>query len=96
MLRHRPVRLVRARRMIGIVSSAAMMLDPISDTGRPVIGKGVETTHGRLVSGEDVEPTLAARQLGLRPASALGSVGSIGRFPVINGVGYLAILWPGR
>ena len=30
--------------MPGIVSSAGMMLDSISDTGRPVIGEGVETT----------------------------------------------------
>ena len=49
--------------------------------------------RNRLTIGEDVEFTLVARQLGLRPAGALGSVGSIVRFPVINGVGYLTILW---
>ena len=43
-----------------------------------------------------VETTLAARQPWLRPAWALGSVGSIGRSPVINGVGYLKILWRSR
>jgi hypothetical protein len=69
MLRHRPVRLVRARRMIGIVSSAAMMLDPISDTGRPVIGEGVETTH---VSSSVVESTLAARQTGAQTCVGTG------------------------
>jgi hypothetical protein len=45
--------------MIGIVSNAAMMLDSISDTGRLVIGEGVETTLGD-------------RQLGLKPGLGLG------------------------
>jgi hypothetical protein len=48
--------------------------------------------RGRPVVGEGVETTLAARQLGLRPAWAMGGLGAIGRLPVLGGVGYLTVL----
>ena len=38
--------------------------------------------RGRPVVGEGVETTLSARQLGLRPAWAMGGLGAIGRLPV--------------
>jgi putative DNA primase/helicase len=68
----------RGRRMLGIVSRAAIKLDPLSgDT---------------LVIGEGAESCMAARQLGLAPVWALGTVGAISFFPVINGVNQLTIL----
>jgi hypothetical protein len=66
------------RRMLGLVGRAAVKLDAIEgDT---------------LVIGEGVETALAARQLGHGPAWALGSVGSISFFPVLDGVKRLIIL----
>jgi Toprim domain-containing protein len=65
------------RRMLGVVHRAAIKL------GTPV---------GRLAIGEGVETCLAAVQLGLGPAWALGSVGSISFFPVVDGVPELKIL----
>jgi putative DNA primase/helicase len=66
------------RRMLGIVSRAAIKLDPLSgDT---------------LVIGEGVETCMAARQLGFAPVWALGSVGAISFFPLIEGVKRLVIL----
>jgi Toprim domain len=65
------------RRMFGIVGGAAVKLDPLGD---------------QLAIGEGVETCLAARQLGHRPAWALGSVGMISRFPVMDGVERLRIL----
>jgi hypothetical protein len=65
------------RRMLGVVHRSAVMLDPLG---------------GILHIGEGVETCLAARQLGHAPAWALGSVGMIAKFPVINGVKLLRVL----
>jgi putative DNA primase/helicase len=63
--------------MLGIVHRAAIKLNP----------------HGeRLAIGEGVETCMAAEQLGLRPAWALGSVGAISFFPLIDDVKQLLIL----
>ena len=67
-----------ARRMLGLVSRAAVKLDAV-DGDTLVIGEGVETA-------------LAARQLGHRPAWALGAVGAISFFPVLDGIKRLVIL----
>jgi putative DNA primase/helicase len=64
--------------MLGIVYRAAIKLDPVID----------ET----LAVGEGVETCMAARQLGLGPAWALGSVGAISFFPLIDGVQRLTVL----
>jgi putative DNA primase/helicase len=45
-----------------------------------------------LVVGEGIETTLTARQLGFRPAWALGSVGAIAAFSVLSGIEALTIL----
>jgi putative DNA primase/helicase len=65
------------RRMLGPVQRSAVMLDPI----------GAE-----LAIGEGIETCMAARQLGIKPAWALGSTGSISWFPVIDAVKQLTIL----
>jgi putative DNA primase/helicase len=65
------------RRMLGVVHRAAVMLNPLGDV---------------LTIGEGVETCLAARQLGYRPAWALGSVGAISFFPLIKKVKRLRIL----
>lgn len=65
------------RRMLGIVHRAAIKLDPIGEV---------------LAIGEGVETAAAARQLGFAPAWALGSVGAISFFPVLDGVRRLTIL----
>jgi hypothetical protein len=65
------------RRMIGVVHRSAVKLDPLGNT---------------LHVGEGVETCLAARQLGHAPAWALGSVGMIAKFPLINGVKLLRVL----
>src|SRR6516164_10667651 len=56
---------------------AAIKLDPL--------GK-------QLAIGEGLETAMAARQLGYGPAWALGSVGAISRFPIIDCVKTLIIL----
>jgi putative DNA primase/helicase len=66
------------RKMLGVVRRTAIKLDPI--------------TGGALVIGEGVETCLAARQLELGPAWALGSVGAISFFPVLDDVKELTIL----
>jgi putative DNA primase/helicase len=66
------------RRMLGIVHRAAIKFDLV-DNDSLAIGEGVETT-------------MAARQLGFAPAWALGSVGAISFFPLIEGVKVLFIL----
>ena len=66
------------RRMLGIVSRAAIKLDTL----------GGDT----LAIGEGVETGMAARQLGLGPVWALGSVGAISFFPLVEGVKQLTIL----
>jgi len=65
------------RRMLGLVHRAAVKLDQ---------------ANGTLAIGEGVETCLAARQLGLAPAWALGSVGMIAKFPLLDGVEQLRIL----
>ena len=65
------------RRMLGIVRRAAVKFDAV---GRD------------LIIGEGVETCMAARQLGHRPAWALGSVGAISFFAIIDGVKRLLIL----
>jgi Toprim domain-containing protein len=65
------------RRMFGVVYRAAVMLDPIGPD---------------LAIGEGIETCMAARQLGIRPAWALGSVGNISGFPIIDGIKRLTVL----
>jgi Toprim domain len=65
------------RRMLGIVHRAAIMFDAIGPN---------------LAIGEGVETCMAARQLGIKPTCALGSVGAISFFPVLDGVNCLRIL----
>jgi putative DNA primase/helicase len=65
------------RRMLGVIHRAAMKLDPAGET---------------LAIGEGVETCMAARVLGFAPAWAVGSVGAISFFPVIEGVKRLVIL----
>jgi putative DNA primase/helicase len=65
------------RRMFGIVFRAAIKLDP---------------SGASLAIGEGLETAMAARQLGITPAWALGSVGSISSFPLVDGVDQLIIL----
>jgi putative DNA primase/helicase len=68
----------RGRRMLGLVHRAAVKLDPnVNDT---------------LAIGEGVETCMAARQLGFTPTWALGSVGSISFFPVLEQIKTLKIL----
>jgi hypothetical protein len=45
-----------------------------------------------LTIAEGAETSLTGRQLGLRPAWALGSVGAIAKFPVLAGIEALTIL----
>lgn len=66
------------RRMLGVVHRSAVMLQAPHD--------------GELVIGEGVETCMAAMQLGHQPVSALGSVGAISCFPVIDGVRRLTVL----
>jgi len=68
------------RRMLGIAAGAAVKLD---DDDAVTMG---------LAIGEGVETCQAARQLGFRPAWALGSAGAIAAFPVLPGVEALTIL----
>jgi putative DNA primase/helicase len=65
------------RRMLGVMHRAAVKL------GSP---------SGRLIIGEGIETCMAATQLGLGPTWALGSVGAISFFPVVDGVPELKIL----
>jgi putative DNA primase/helicase len=65
------------RRMRGVVHRAAIKLDPPGE---------------QLAIGEGLETAMAARQLGHGPAWALGSVGAISRFPIIECVNTLVIL----
>jgi len=66
------------RRMLGIVHRSAVMLQaPRGD---------------EIVIGEGIETCMAAMQLGFTPAWALGSVGAISFFPVLEGVKQLTVL----
>jgi hypothetical protein len=75
----RPKRLPKSerRRMLGVVQGAAVMFDTVRD--------------GKLAIGEGIETCLAGRQLGLGPCWALGSVGAISFFPIIEGVRHLIV-----
>jgi hypothetical protein len=66
-------------RMLGIVRRAAIKLDEIGPSAELVVGEGVETC-------------MAARQLGLGPVWALGSVGAISFLPIVDKVRQLIIL----
>jgi len=65
------------RRMLGVVHRSAVKLGLLGEV---------------LHIGEGVETCLAARQLGYAPAWALGSVGMIAKFPVLDGIARLRIL----
>jgi putative DNA primase/helicase len=65
------------RRMLGVLHRSAVQLDPAGEV---------------LAIGEGIETALAARQLGHKPAWALGSVGMIAKLPLIDGVNTLRIL----
>ncbi len=68
------------RRMLGIAAGAAMKLD------------ADDTVTSGLHIAEGLETAQAGRQLGLRPAWALGSAGAIATFPVLGGVECLTIM----
>ncbi len=68
------------RRMLGIAAGAAVKLDADAD-----VSMG-------LAIGEGTETVLAARQIGFRPAWALGSAGAIAAFLVLPGVEALTLL----
>ena len=66
------------RRMLGAIRGAAVKLDALNGN--------------TLAIGEGVETGMAARKLGFKPTWALGSVGAISFFPLIDGVKRLVIL----
>lgn len=68
------------RRWLGDATGTAIKLDP-----------GEDVTAG-LTLGEGIETVQSARQLGLRPAWATGSVSTLGVFPVLSGVEALTLL----
>jgi hypothetical protein len=65
------------RKMFGVIARAAIKFDQAGDT---------------LAIGEGIETCLAARELGYKPAWALGNAGAISFFPVLEGVKVLQIL----
>jgi hypothetical protein len=65
------------RRMLGVVQGTAIKFDEVGET---------------LAIGEGIDSVMAARQLGFAPAWALGSVGAISFFPLIDAVKRLVIL----
>jgi putative DNA primase/helicase len=64
----------------GPAGCAAVMLDPF------------DSVTAGLHIGEGVETCLAARQIGLKPAWALGSAGEITKFPVLSQIEDLTLL----
>ena len=68
------------RKFTGPTKGAAIMLDAFD-----------AVTTG-LHAGEGLETVATARQLGLRPAWALGSSGALASFPVLGGVECLTLL----
>ncbi|TXN04157.1 virulence-associated protein E, partial [Methylobacterium sp. WL122] len=68
------------RKMLGTAAGAAIKLDPDENV-----------TLG-LAIGEGIETCLTARQLGIRPTWALGSVDAVRGFPVLSGVEGLTVL----
>ena len=67
------------RKFLGPVGGAAVKLD------------ADDAVLSGLHVGEGVETCMAARQLGLRPAWALGSKGAIEKFPILGGIEALTI-----
>jgi putative DNA primase/helicase len=63
--------------MLGVIGGAAVKLDPATDV---------------LAIAEGIETAMAARELGYGPVWALGSVGAIAKFPVLEGVETLRLL----
>jgi Toprim domain-containing protein len=63
--------------MLGVIARTAIKFDPIAET---------------LAIGEGVETCLAARELGIKLAWALGSVGAISFFPLVPEIRRLVIL----
>lgn len=68
------------RKMLGLAGGCAIKLD------------ADETVTMGLAIGEGIETGMAARQLGIRPVWALGSVDAIRSFPVLDGVETLSVL----
>jgi hypothetical protein len=68
------------RKFLGPVRGAAVKLD------------ADENVLGGLHIGEGVETCMSARQLGLRPAWALGSAGAVEAFHVLGGIESLTLL----
>jgi hypothetical protein len=66
------------RKMLGVVARAAVKLGGL--------------TGDTLTIGEGIETCMAAQELGIKPAWALGSVGAISFFPVLDGIEKLKIL----
>jgi hypothetical protein len=64
------------RRMLGVIRRAAIKVDLVGEC---------------LCIGEGLETVLAGRQFGYRPSWALGSVGAISFFPLIDSVKQLII-----
>jgi hypothetical protein len=68
------------RRMLGTVGGAAIKVDDDTD-----VEQGLAVAEG-------YESALAGRQLGFRPAWALGSAGAIAALPVLGGVEAITFL----
>ena len=68
------------RKFLGPVGGAAIKLD------------ADENVTAGLHLAEGVETALAARELGLRPAWAVGSAGAIAAFPILPGIESLTLL----
>jgi hypothetical protein len=68
------------RRMLSDATEAAIKLD------------GDDTVTTGLTIGEGIETVLAARQLGFKPAWAMGSVSTMSTFPVLSGIEVLSLL----
>lgn len=68
------------RKFLGPVGGCAVKLDP------------EEEVLAGLHIGEGIETAMSARQMGLRPAWALGSAGAIAAFPVLVGIECLSFL----
>jgi putative DNA primase/helicase len=69
----------RGRRMLGVAAGAAIKFD------------GDDAVTAGLIIGEGAETVLSGRQIGFRPAWALGSVGTIASFAVLPGIEALSI-----
>lgn len=69
-----------ARKFMGPVGGAAIKLDADEDV------------LGGIHIGEGIETAMTARQLGLRPAWALGSASAVAAFPVLGGIECLSLL----